>query len=150
MAEIFFNFNNLEDSLDLVCEVYEADKKENTWAKKFVSSILHENPQHIPSYYFLAHVFLTEEVHKKAIEVYGKLIEIAPAEITKVMDKLVMHKKKSGEVILYLGDLHKNSGDISKALEFFDELFTLDASFGDAIIYQIKDILKRNANIGDA
>lgn len=150
LAEIFFNFNNLEDSLDLVSEVYEADKKENTWAKKFVSSILHKNPQHIPSYYFLAHVFLTEEVHKKAIEVYGKLIEIAPAEITKVIDKLVMYKKKSGKLILYLGDLYKNSGDISKALELFDELFTLDASFGDAITYQIKDVLKKNANIGDA
>lgn len=150
LAEIYFNFNNLEDSLNLISEVYEADKNESTWAKKFVSNILHKNPQHIPSYYFLARIFLTEKAHKKAVEVYGKLIEIAPVEITNIIDTLVMYEEKSGELILYLGNLYKDTGDINKALELFDELFTLDASFGNAITYQIKEILKKNAHIGYA
>lgn len=150
LAEIYFNFNNLEDSSDLVREIFEADSSESTWAKKFVSNILHKDPQHIPSYYFLADVFLSEKTYKKAVEVYSKLIEIAPVEITNVIEKLVKHKDEHGELILYLGNLYTNTGEINVALKLFDELFTLDSKFGDAITYQIKEILKKNANIGEA
>ncbi len=150
LAEIYFNFNNLEDSSDLVREIYESDKKESAWAKKFVSNILQKDQHHIPSYYFLADVFLTEKFYKKVVEVFGRLIEIAPTEITNVIDKLVKCKDEHGELILYLGNLYTDTGEINKALELFDKLFTLDASFGDAIIYQIKEILKKNANIGEA
>ncbi|MGB3340547.1 MAG: tetratricopeptide repeat protein [bacterium] len=150
LAEIYFNFNNLEDSSDLVREIYESDKKESVWAKKFVSNILQKDQQHIPSYYFLADFFLMEKVYKKAVEVFSKLIEIAPVEITNVIDKLVKCKDEHGELLLYLGNLYTDTGEINKALELFEKLFTLDASFGDAITYQIKEILKKNANIGEA
>ena len=150
LAEIYFNFNNLEDSSDLVREIYEADKAESPWAKKFVSSILHKDQKHIPSYYFLADVFLSEKDYKKGVEVFSKLIEITPTEITNVIDKVDKIKDEHGELILYLGILYNDTGEVDKALGLFDRLFTLDPSFGDAITYQIKEILKKNSNIGEA
>jgi tetratricopeptide (TPR) repeat protein len=150
LAEIYFNFNNLEDSSDLVREIYMSDKQENIWAKKFVSNILHKDQHHIPSYYFLADIFLGEKAFKKAVEVYRKLIEIAPIEITNIISRLLKCTDKNGDLMLYLGTLYTESGEVKKSLKIFDKLFTLDTSFGHAITYQIKEILKKNANIVEA
>jgi len=150
LAEIYFNYNNLEDALDSVSEVYQSRPQESHWAKQFVSNILQKNPQHIPSYYFLAQIFLEEPNHKKTVEVYKKLLELSPAEITKVIGILEGFKEKTGELLLYLGILYKDTGELKRAIRFFAELFKLDTSFGDAIIYQIKEILMKDANMGQA
>ena len=52
--------------------------------------------------------------------------------------------------LVLLGILYNDTGEVNKALGLFDRLFTLDPSFGDAITYQIKEILKKNSNIGEA
>jgi tetratricopeptide (TPR) repeat protein len=150
LAEIYFNYNDLEDSLDLVNDVYNSNTKENKWVKNFISSILYKDQQHIPSYYLLADVFLNEKEHKKAAEIYKKLIEISPTETTKVINILDDFKDKSGDILLCLANFHKDVGDISKAIKLFDELFAIDTSFAEAIIYQIKEILKKNAKMAEA
>lgn len=150
LAEIYFNYNNLEDSLDLVNDVCKSDVRESSWAKKFISKVLKKNPQHIPSYFSLARIFLNENNHKKSVEVYKKLIEIAPTEITKIITVIEEFKEKNGDLLLFLGSLYKATGDIDKAIELFDKLFAQEESLGDAIVYQIKEILKKNANMGSA
>ncbi len=150
LAEIYFNYNNLEDSLDLVSEVYKSNPKESEWVKKFISNILEKNPQHIPSYYLLAYIFMNERIHKKVVEVYKKLIEMSPVDVSKIIKLLEDFKEKSGDLLLYLANLHKDTGGIKEAITLLDELFKQDPSFGDAIIYQIEEILKKNANLGEA
>lgn len=150
LAEIYFNYNNLDSSLDLVKEAYESNVKESDWAKKFVSNILKKNPEHIPSYYVLADIFLNEKSHNKTVEVYKRLMDVSPAEITKVIDVLENFKKKTSVLLLFLGQLYKDTGEVKKAIKLFGELFTLDTAFGDAITYEIKEILKKNASLGDA
>jgi tetratricopeptide (TPR) repeat protein len=150
LAEIYFNYNNLEDSLDLIEQIYKANNRESPWVKKFVSNILKKNPEHIPSYYFLAYIFLHEKSHPKAVDVYKKLLEKSPVEITNVISDIESYKDKSGELSVYLGSLHQETGDIQQALVLFGELFKKDPSFGNAIIYQIKEILKKNSNVGEA
>lgn len=150
LAEIYFNYNDLEDSLDLVSNIYKSNAEESNWVKDFTSNILYKDQQHIPSYYLLAQVFLNEKKHKKAAEVYQKLIDILPTEITKVINILDDFKEKSGDLLLCLANFYKDAGDIKKAMELYDELFAVDTSFSDAIIYQIKEILKKNTKMGEA
>ena len=151
LAEIHFGHNNLEDALDSVKEIYELNAKESSWARTFVSSILEKNPQHMPSYYFLGKIFLNEKNYKMAIEVYEQIIEISPTEVTKVIDTLEgIEEKDHSELLLYLAILYKNAGDVQRAVELLDGLFSIDTSFGEAIIYQIKEILMKNADLGKA
>lgn len=150
LAELYFKYNNFEDSLDLVQNVFTANMKEGTWVKNFVSQILQKNPRHIPSYYFLSHVFLKEGEYSKAIDVSQKLVEMVPTEITNVIARLEDIKERNSELLLYLSSLRKDVGDIDKAIVTLNELFTFDSSFNDAIALQIKEILKKNSNVGDA
>ncbi len=150
LAEIYFNYNNFEDSLELVDSVFKADKSESNWVKKFISSILHKKPDHIPSYYVLANIFTKEKVFDKCVDVYKKLLEISPGEITNVIKSVDSVEKKEGPLLLFLGELYKQSGDVLKAVKVFEILFELDSSFGDNIIIQIKEILKKNINVGEA
>jgi len=150
LAELYLNYNNLEDSLDLAENVYKARKQESDWSKKFVSTVLKKNSKHIPSYYFLGKVFLQEDQEKKSIEVFKKLLEIEATEITNVIAVLEKDKKKSSDLLLYLGSLYKDTGDIKKAINILSDLFTHEPSFGDAISYQIKEVLKRDANLIEA
>jgi len=150
LAQIYFDYNNLEDALDSAKDIYELDNKEINWADIFVSNILKKNPQHLPSYYFLGQLLLEKRNQKMAIDVYKKLIEISATEITNVVKILEGIIEKSGELLLYLGILYKDVGDTDRALRLFDELLSTDMSFGEAIVYHIKEILKTNANLGDA
>jgi tetratricopeptide (TPR) repeat protein len=150
LAQIHFDHNNLEDALDTTKDIYELNKREINWADTFVSNILKKNPQHIPSYYFLGQLLVEKKNQKMAIDVYKKLIEISPTEITNVVKILEGIAEKSGELILYLGSLYKDVGDTDRALKLFDELLSIDMSFGEAIVYHIKEILKTNANLADA
>jgi tetratricopeptide (TPR) repeat protein len=150
LAELYLNYNNLEDSLDLAAGIHKVKPQESDWSKKFVSTILKKDPKHIPSYYFLGRIFLKEDDEKKAVDVYKKLLEIEPAEITNVIAAIESDKQKSDDLILYLGSLYKDTGDIKKAITVLSDLFTHDPSYGDAISYQIKEVLKRDANMTDA
>jgi len=150
LAEIYFDYNNLDDALDLVSEVYKSNPHESDWAKQFVSQILEKNPTHYLSYYLLAYIFMDERDDKKAVEVYKKLIEMSPAEISKVMRVLEDSKDKSGDLLLYSAILHKDTGDIDNAIKLFDILFRQDTSFGDTIVPYINGILEKNANMGEA
>lgn len=150
LAELYFKYNNFEDSLDLVQNIFSANMKEGPWVKKFVSQIMQKSPRHVPSYYFLVHVFLEEGEYGKAIEVCKKLIEMVPTEITNVMSNLEKTKVRNGEMLLYLSALRKDVGDIDQAMTILNELFSLDASFSDAIALQIKEILKKSSDVGEA
>ncbi len=147
IAQIYFDHNNLEDALDAVREVYRLDNREGAWAKNFISNVLQKNPQHMPSYYFLSHILLNEQNQKLAIEIYRKLMELAPTEVTKVVNDLERVKEKSSELTLYLATIYKNTGDVARAIKLFEGLFARDQSFGEAIAYHIKEILMKNADV---
>ncbi len=150
LAEIYFNYNNLEDSLDLVSEVYTFSPQESDWAKLFVSQILEKNPKHYPSYYLLARIFMGEKEYTKAVEVYKKLIEMSPIEIQKVISALGEFREKTGDIVLYSADLHRDTGEFEKALTLYSKLFARDPFFGDAVICRINEILKKNAKMVEA
>lgn len=150
LAQLYLDFSNLEDALDLVNQVYVVNPKEGTWAKNFVAGILQKNHQHIPSYYFLARVFLDDKNFKKSVEVYERLLEITPSETTKVITILNNVEEKGADILLFLGSLYKSTGELHKALSLFNDLFALDPTYGNAINHHIKEILKKNANVGDA
>ncbi len=150
LAQLYLDFSNHEDALDLVNQVYSVNPKEGSWAKNFVAGILQKNHQHIPSYYFLARVFSGDKNFKKAVEVYERLLEMTPAETTKVISILNNIKEKDAEILLFLGSLYKGTGELHKALSLFNDLFGLDPTYGTAINHHIKEILKKNTNLGDA
>ncbi len=150
LAELYFDYNNLEDAAALVSEVYQLDKTKINWVKNFVGRILKKNPHHIPSYYFLAHIFISEKSYKKGVEVYKKLLEMFPAELPKVVNILKKYEDADPDIMFFLGVLYTNSGNLKQAIELFNKLYNRSPDFGSAITYQIKEILKRNADLGDA
>jgi tetratricopeptide (TPR) repeat protein len=150
LAEIYYSDGNFDDVLDLVNEIVELDIHEAGWAKDLVSNILMKNPSHALSYYLLGSLCIAEEDYKRAIEVYAKLIEIAPAEIVNVIATLEPRVEKSSELLLYLGTLYRNTGEIKKALIVFDKQFSTDPSYADVLLSEIKEILTMRADVPDA
>ena len=150
LAEIYYSYRNWDDTLSLLDEIYTLDKKESRWVKDFVSRILHADFHNVPSYYFLARIFIDEGSHDKAIEVYKKLTELTPTEIANVVGTLAGFREKTPEMLLYLGDLYIDSGYIKESIETFEELFSRNPSYGDAIAGRLAHALKKNADIGEA
>ncbi|MEO0184367.1 MAG: tetratricopeptide repeat protein [candidate division WOR-3 bacterium] len=144
LAQLYFDYNNLEDTIYLIEEIYKADKEQTPWIKQFILQILSKNPAHIPSYCFLGKIFIFEENYAKAIEIYKKLIEIAPAEIAGVIEILKEHCEKSSDLMYYTGVLYKEVGNLNMATELFTELFNKDPDYGDKLIPQLKEIILKN------
>ncbi|MEO0227132.1 MAG: tetratricopeptide repeat protein [candidate division WOR-3 bacterium] len=150
LAQIYFNYNNLEDALNLTAEIYRLNPNETDWVKSFVFNILSKNATHLPSYYFIGTVFLQEGNYPKALEVFKKLLDIAPGEIMEVIKRLSEYKEKSPEVMFHLAKLHKDCGDIQTALRVFGELFKVNKAYADLLVEQLKEIISKNSNIGEA
>ncbi len=150
LAQIYFDYNNLEDALFLVEEIYLVAHQESPWIKQFVLKILSKNPVHTPSYYFIGKIFLSEGDFQKVIEIYKKLIEIAPTEISGVIDLLSEYTEKSPDIAFFTGYLFKEVGNLKKATEMFAQLFDREPGFGDKIIPQLKEILIKNEKSADA
>lgn len=150
LAQIYLNYNDLEDALDLTAEIYKTNPQEGVWVKSFIPKILEKNPKHIQSYYLLLYIFLNEGEYRKAIEVAQRLTDIAPQEIPRVMDELVGHTENSPDVLLYLGSLSKRTGNLKNAVQLFEKLFFMDPSFSPTLLTQLQEVIKKDAGYGEA
>ncbi|MGQ9701787.1 MAG: tetratricopeptide repeat protein [bacterium] len=147
LAQLYFDYNNLEDALYTIEEIYHIDNREVSWVKQFVLQMLSKNPGHIPSYYFLGMVFLAEENYAKAIEVYKKLTEIAPAEIPEIIARIKDHYEKSDELMYYMGILYKEIGNMNAAVDIFTKLFNRNPNFSDNLIPHLKELVLKNEKV---
>jgi tetratricopeptide (TPR) repeat protein len=150
LADVYFSYHNWEDTLVLLEEIYDLNVDESKYVKGYISSVLQADRHNVPSYYFLARIFIDEGSYDKAIEVYKKLIEMTPTETANVISTINVCKKKTPEMLLYLGDLYTNSGYIKESIDVFEELYTNNPSYADAVAARLENSLKKNSNIGDA
>jgi tetratricopeptide (TPR) repeat protein len=150
LADIYFGYRNWEDTLALLEEIYDLDKGESEWIKNYVGRILQADHHNIPSYFFLARIFADEGGQEKAIEVYRKLLELTPTETANVVSVLSGYEEKTSEMLLYLGDLYVSSGYLDQAINVFEELFSKDASYASAIVNRLENVLRKNADLGEA
>jgi tetratricopeptide (TPR) repeat protein len=150
LAELYFSYRNWEDTLNMLGEVYDLDKGESNWIKDYVSRILQSDHQNMPSYYFLARVFMDEGDQDKALEVYKKMVEMAPTETTSVIRSLKKYDDKTPSMLLYLGDLYMNSGYVREAISVFEQLYSKDQSYSDAILDRLNNALAKNADNAEA
>jgi tetratricopeptide (TPR) repeat protein len=150
LVELYFGYHNWEDTLNVLEEIYDLDKSENNWIKNYVSRILQADHQNMPSYYFLARIFMDEGDQEKALEVYKKMVEIAPTETTSVIRSLKRRDEKTPGILLYLGDLYMDSGYVKESINVFEELFSKDPSQADAILARLNNALAKNADIAEA
>ncbi len=142
LAEIYFNFNDLEDSLDLAGEIYRSDNQEGAWVKAFIPRILEKNPAHIPAYHLLMYFFLNEGEYPKAIEVGERLIGISPAEAPHVIEELLAHTANSPDIMLYVGSLLIQIGNIKQAVDLFEKLFYATPAYSTKILKHIQQIIR--------
>ncbi len=149
LAEIYSGYNNYEDALTLVEEVYNLSPQESG-IKPFIFDILNKNPNHIPSYYLLVKVFLNEQHYDKAIEVAKKLIQLVPSETIKVVEMMLPLHEKSAEVHFYTAAVYKDIGDLQTATSLFEKLFLRDPTYGDAITKQVRELLVKNSSLTSA
>jgi len=150
LAQIYLNYNNFEDALYTTEEVFQVDKNEIPWIKAFVMQILSKNPGHIPSYHFLGKLFIYEENFANAIEVFKKLLDIAPQEAPNIIENLKSDYEKSPELTYFIGVLYKEIGDVNRTIALFKKLFDTKPDFADNIISQIKEITLKNEKIAPA
>jgi tetratricopeptide (TPR) repeat protein len=150
LAEIYFTYHNWEDILALFEEIYNLDRKESVWIKDFIGRILQVDSHSLPSYYFLARIFADEGVHEKTMEVYRKVVDMAPTEALTVMNTLSTYQDKTPEMLLYLGDLYIDSGYGKESVDVLDELFSKDSSYSGAIASRLEKIVKKYPDIGEA
>ncbi|MGB7055315.1 MAG: tetratricopeptide repeat protein [bacterium] len=150
LADMYFGYRNWEDTLTLLEELYDLDKGESEWIKSYVGRILQADHHNIPSYNFLARIFVDEGSQDKAIEVYKKLVEMTPTEMASVVSVLSSYDEKTPAMLLYLGDLYTGSGYMEESVNIFEELFARDPSYADAIANRIENVLKKNADLGKA
>jgi tetratricopeptide (TPR) repeat protein len=150
LAQIYLNYNNLEDALYTTEEIFQIDKNEIPWIKGFVMQILSKNPNHIPSYHFLGKLFLYEENFNNAIEVFKKLRDIAPQETLNIIETLKSDFEKSPELTYFIGVLYKETGEVNRALAIFKKLFEKKPDFVDKIINQIREITIKNEKVASA
>lgn len=150
LAEIYFSYHNWEDILALFEEIYDLEGRESIWIKDFIGRILEVDAHSLPSYYFLARLLIDEGAYGKAIEVYRKLVDMAPTEALNVMNTLSSYKDKAPEVSLYLADLYIDSGYGKESVAVIDELFSKDSSYADAIAGRLERIIQKYPDIGEA
>ncbi len=150
LAELYFSYNNLEDTLDLIKEVVATTSEERGWAKEFIARVLEKNQQHVPSYFALGKIFVDEDEHRQTVDIYKKLLQMAPAEVTNVISELEAVEYKKGALLLFLGRVYAAIGDTAQSLSLFENLFSRDASYADAIITELNALLEKNTKIGAA
>ncbi|MEO0160727.1 MAG: tetratricopeptide repeat protein [candidate division WOR-3 bacterium] len=150
LAQIYFNYNNLEDALYTVEEIFNIDKNEIPWIKEFLMQILSKNPGHIPSYYFLGRLFTYEENYPKVVDTYKKLAEIAPQEVPVIIETLSPICERSGELMYYTGILYKETGELNRAIMLFKKLFDKEPLFADRLITQLIEITVKNEKMAPA
>jgi tetratricopeptide (TPR) repeat protein len=150
LADVYFGYRDWEDTLTLLEEIYDLDKKESDYVKNYVGRILQAENDNIPSYYFLARIFTDAGDQEKAIAVYKKLVELTPTETTNVVNVLKDHEEKTTTMLLYLGDLYTDSGYLVESIGVYEELFSKDPSYADTIAGRVTNVLKKNADLGEA
>jgi tetratricopeptide (TPR) repeat protein len=150
LAQIYYEYNDLEDALDLTAEIYKMNPGETEWVKSFIPRILEKNPKHIQSYYLLLYIFLNEGEYRKAIEVAQRLVDIAPQETPRVSEELVGHLENSPDVTLYLATLNQRTGDIRHAVRLLEKLFRMDPAQSPALMTQLQEVIKKDAGYGES
>ncbi|MEO0094590.1 MAG: tetratricopeptide repeat protein [candidate division WOR-3 bacterium] len=150
LAKIYLNYNNLEDALNITDEIFQIDKNEIPWIKRFLNEILSKNPKHIPSYHFLGRLFIYEENYANAIEVYKRLIDIMPLEIPNIIEILINYVEKSPELMYYTGILYKEIGELNRSIALFKKIFDKKPGFADDLIVQLKEITIKNDKLAPA
>lgn len=149
LAQIYFEYNDLEDALDLTSEIYKTNSSESGWVRSFIPKILEKNPKHIQSYYLLLYIFLNEGEYKKAIEVAQRLVSIAPQETPRIIEELVGHLENSPDVLLYLGTLNKQTGNLRNAVKLFEKLFFMDQAQSPQLLVQLQEVIKNDPGYGE-
>jgi tetratricopeptide (TPR) repeat protein len=150
LAQIFLDYNDLEDALDLTAEIYKMNPGEGEWVKSFIPRILEKNPKHIQSYYLLLYIFLNEGEYRKAIEVAQRLVDIAPQETPRVSEELVGHLDNSPDVVLYLATLNQRTGDLRNAVRLLDKLFLMEPARSPALMEQLQAAIKKDPGYGES
>lgn len=150
LAEIYFNFNNLEDALDLAGEIYRIDNHEGDWIKAFIPRILEKNPAHLPAYHLLLYYFLNEGEFKKAIEVGQRLIDISPTEAPRVIDELTPHLAHSPDIMFYVASLKITTGEIKPAVDLLEKMFYAAPSWSTEILKQLQRVIRLDSGNAEA
>jgi tetratricopeptide (TPR) repeat protein len=150
LADIYFRYHNWEDTLTLLEEIYDLDKKESDYVKNYIGRILQAEHHNIPSYYFLARIFADAGDQEKAIDVYKKLVELTPTETANVVSVLKAYDEKTPAMLLYLGDLYTDSGYLAESIGVYEKLFSKDPAYADTITGRVTNVLKKNTDLGEA
>lgn len=149
LAEIYFNYHNWEDILSLFDDIYRLDRQENQWIKEFIGRILEVDSHAYQAYYFLARIFMDEEEYDKAVEVYRKVVEMAPAEAVSIIQTLRGHDTGAAEIQLLLSDLYIDNAYGREAVEVLDELLCHDPSGAAVVEERLKRLIEKFPDIGE-
>ncbi len=150
LARIYFEYNALDDAVSVAREMYGVSPAYRTWTIEFTDEILDKNPKHIQTYYFRAELCFDEGKFKEGIEALGRLKDFAPHEILTIINFVESELKEEQfvpEILLFLADRYIEIAQEAKALTYLSRLFNTDPSFADAVLFRLKNMLKRRPDI---
>ena len=150
LAEIYFNYHNWEDILTLFGDIYRLDQQEGPWIKEFIGRILEADLHAYSAYYFLARILMDEGAYGKAVEVYKKVVEMAPAEAGSVIQALSGNDARAAEVGLFLSDLYIDNGYGREAVEVLDRILSQDPAGAGPVEERLRRVIDRYPEIGES
>lgn len=149
LAEIYFNYHNWEDILTLFDDIYRLDRQEGPWIKEFIGRILEVDTHAYSAHYFLARILMDDGAYGMAVEVYKKVVEMAPAEAGSVIQALSGQDTRAAEVELFLSDLYIDNGYGREAVEVLDELLSRDPTRAGLVEERLGRVIDKYPEIGE-
>ncbi len=152
LARIYFDYNALDDAVSVAREIYGSSATHRIWAIDFAREVLTKNPQHIPTYYFLAELCFDEGKFKEGIETLERLRGFAPHEVPAMIDRaeaVYQNNQYVPEIVIFLADRYTDVSLEQKSVAFLRKLYNTNAAFADAVLHRLRYILKKKPDIID-
>lgn len=153
LARIYFDYNALDDAIEVAREMYKHNAAHRSWSIDFAQEVLNKNKEHIPTHYFLSELCFEELKFAKAVETLEQLKGFAPQEIPEMInraEKIQEQNQYVPELLIFLTDRYIDVAREEKAVVFLRQLYNSNASFADAVLMRLRNILKKKPDIMDA
>ncbi len=150
LAQIYFDYNALDDAIAIAQETYRTNAGHRAWAIEFAREILAKDAKHIPTYYFLSELCFDENKFGDAIEALNKLKAFAPQEVPEIIKQLEEVYGKNEfvpELIIALADRYIEIAQEIKVVQLLRHLFNTDSSFADGVLLRLRNILKKKPDV---
>ncbi|RKX69386.1 hypothetical protein DRP53_08360 [candidate division WOR-3 bacterium] len=146
LANIYLQYGALDNVIQLTEEIVKRWPEEVDFAHEISERVLKLDPDNVAAHYLLVEIGRRRRDYKLVVETLRHLLDFSPQEIGKVAELASQSLKESPDdldLLLLETDILFLTGDISRVTPLLERIFTRHPEAGDAVLFRIKDLLKR-------